>query len=452
MTVVRDIPRAPGGLPLLGHALRLARGPLPFLQALPQTGPVVRISLGTMPVYVPTSARLIRSLLTTHASKTVKGRLYTRVEPLVGKGLATASGEVHRSHRRLMQPAFHRTRIAGYAEVMSDRARALVDSWAPGQQLALEQVMGEFTIRTLAEVMFSADLGRPAVEAVRANLPVILKNMLLRAASPAFLDRLPIRPNREFDAAARAMREVIDQVIADTRRTTDADQPDLLSVLLAARDADTGQALTDAEVRDELVTILFAGTETTASTLSWTFHELGQHPEVEKELLAEVDAVVGDGPVTIEHVPRLTAVRRVLDEVIRLYGVTLLMRRTTEPVELRDTRPDGTEDVYRIPADAEVAFSLYAVHRHPELYADPDTFDPGRWVRDDIPREAFFPFGQGNRMCIGDSFSWTEATIAIATILQRYTLSPVPGHTPRKATSAMVHPDHVPMTVVARQP
>ncbi|MFI8995287.1 cytochrome P450 [Streptomyces sp. NPDC053542] len=446
----RNIPRAPGRVPLIGHALSLARRPLDFLQSLPKTGPLVRVDLGTMPVYIPTDADLIREVLVTHASKFVKGRLYTRVEPLVGKGLATSSGPVHRRNRRLMQPMFHKERIAGYAAVMSERAQDLVDSWEPGQQLALEQVMGEYTIRTLAEVMFSADLGQPAVESVRRNLPVILKYMLLRAAFPTFLDGLPIPANRKFDAAARDMRAVIDQVVADTRRSEEGRRDDLVALLLDARDADTDEALTDEEVRDELVTILFAGTETTASTLGWFFHEVGRHPEVEKQLLAEIDEVVGAGPVTMEHVPRLGTVKRVLDEIIRLYGVTMLMRRTTEPVELAHTRPDGERVTYRIPADTEVAFSLYAVHRHPELYKNPDDFDPDRWLRDDIPRKSFFPFGAGNRMCIGDAFSWTEATIAIATILQRYTLAPVPGHTPRKATSAMVHPDHVPMTVVPR--
>ncbi|MER6994956.1 cytochrome P450 [Streptomyces sp. NPDC000410] len=438
------VPRAPGAVPLLGHALKLWRDPLGFLGSLRASGELVRVDLGTMPMYVATSARVVNEVTVKQARNMEKGRLFDRVRPLVGNGLANSGGETHRKHRRLMQPMFHQQRIAGYASIMSERALALTESWTPGQEIAVEQVMSEYTIETLAETMFSADLGRPAVEAVRRNFPIILKNMLIRAASPKFLDRLPIRPNREFDAAASRMREVIDEVIASTRKSGQTDQPDLLSVLLSARDADTGEALTDTEVRDQIVTILFAGTETTASTLAWAFHELARHPEVEKQLVAEIDEVVGDRPVTAGDIPRLPAIRRVLDETIRLYGVTMLMRRTTTEVELGG---------FTIPAGAEVAFSLYALHRDPELFDEPDRFDPDRWLPErkaGLGRDEYVPFGAGNRKCIGDAFSWTEASIVLATVLRRWKLRPVPGHTPKAAASAMAHPDHVPMTVLPR--
>lgn len=447
MTVgLKAVPSAPGGIPLLGHAWQLWRDPLGFLRSLSRTGDLVRVDLGTLPMYTVTSPELVHQVTVTQARKFEKGRLYDRVRPLVGNGLATASGEVHRTHRRLIQPLFHRQRIAGYADIMSRRAQALADSWTDGQRIAVEQVMGEFAIGTLAATMFSTDIGQPAVDAVRRDLPLILKNMLIRAASPKLLDRLPIPPNRDFDAAAASMHRVIDDVIAATRKSGQTDQPDLLSVLMAARDADTGESLTDEEVRDELVTILFAGTETTASTLSWAFHEIARHPEVEKKLLTEVDEVVGGRAVTVEHVPRLETIRRVLDEVIRLHGVTLLMRRTVEPVDLGG---------FTLPAGVEVAFSLYALHRDGRLYQDPDHFDPDRWLperREGLPREGYVPFGSGNRKCIGDAFSWTEATIALATVLGRWRLRPIPGHTTREAASAMAHPDHVPMQVVARWP
>ncbi|GAA4931567.1 cytochrome P450 [Streptomyces coeruleoprunus] len=441
---VQSIPRAPGSLPLLGHAWQLWRDPLGFLGSLRESGELVRVDLGTMPMYVATTARVVHEVTVRQSRSFEKGRLYDRVRPLVGDGLATASGETHRRHRRLIQPMFHHERIAGYTQIMSERALALTDSWTAGQRIAVEEAMAEFTIETLAATMFSTDIGRPAVEAVRRDLPVILKNMLIRAASPKFLDRLPVRANRDFDAATENLRGVIDEVIATTRTSGLTDRPDLLSVLLAARDADTGEVLTDTEVRDELVTILFAGTETTASTLSWAFHELARHPDVEKRLVAEIDEVLGDRPVTVEDLPKLAGVRRVLDEVIRLYGVTLLMRRTTVPVELAG---------HALPAGAEVAFSLYAMHRDPDVFENPDTFDPDRWLPERkaaVDRHAYIPFGSGNRKCIGDAFSWTEATIALATILPRWQLRPVPGHTPKAAASAMAHPDHVPMTVHPR--
>ncbi|MGW1976761.1 cytochrome P450 [Streptomyces sp. NPDC001889] len=442
---LQQIPGAPGALPILGHALKLWRDPLGFLTSLRRTGPLVRVGLGTLPVYVATSAELIHQVTVAQSRSFEKGRLYDRVRPLFGNGLANANGEHHRSHRRLIQPIFHRTRIAGYTEVMSRHATALAASWSDGQRVAVEEAMSDYTIATLSETMFSGDFGRPAVDAVRRDLPVILKNVLVRAASPKFLDGLPIRPNRDFDRARASMRGIIDEVVATTRREGWSGRHDLVSLLLDVRDEDTGAGLTDQEIGDELVTILFAGTETTASTLSWAFHELARHPEVERQVLAEIDEVVGTRPVTYDDVPRLTTIRRVLDEAIRLHGVTLLMRRTTEPVELGG---------YRLPAGAEIAFSLYAVHRDPALYPDPDVFDPDRWLpgrRERIPREAFVPFGAGNRKCIGEAFAWTEATIALATVLARWRLRPVPGHTTREAASAMAHPDHVPMILEARR-
>ncbi|GLF93340.1 cytochrome P450 [Streptomyces yaizuensis] len=438
------IPVAPGALPLIGHTLRLGRDPLGFLRSLRQTGELVQVRVGTLPVCFATSAALIHEITVERARSFEKGRLYDRVRPLVGNGLANASGELHRTHRRLIQPVFHHTRIAGYAQIMSRRAVELADSWAHGERLAVDKVMGEYAVETLAETMFSTDIGRPAVEAVRRDLPVILKNMLLRAASPRLFDRLPIRPNRDFDRATARMRSVIDTVVASTRRAGRTGQPDLLSLLLDARDEETGAGLTDEEVRDELVTILFAGTETTASTLAWAFHELARHPEIERQVVAEVDEVVGRRPVTAADIPRLTTVRRVLDETIRLHGVTLLMRRTTEPVEIGG---------HLLPAGVETAFSLYAVHRDPAVYENPDRFDPDRWLpgrREAVPRTAFVPFGAGTRKCIGDAFSWTEATIVLATVLARWRLRPTGDHVTREAASAMAHPDHVPMTVRAR--
>ncbi|GGZ49337.1 cytochrome P450 [Streptomyces inusitatus] len=440
-----QIPRAPGALPFLGHTLRLGRDPLGFLASLRRTGPLVRVDLGTMPVYFATTAELIHQITVAQARSFEKGRLYDRVRPIFGNGLANANGEQHRTHRRLIQPMFHRTRIAGYTEVMSRHALALAESWTDGRRIAVERVMSDYAIATLSETMFSGDLGRPAIEAVRRDLPVILKNVLVRAASPRFLDILPIRPNRDFDRARKSMRGIIDEVVAATRREGWSGRHDLVSLLLDARDEETGAGLTDEEVGDELVTILFAGTETTASTLSWVFHELARHPEAERQVLAEIDEVVGERPVTLDHVPRLTAVRRVLDEAIRLHGVTLLMRRTTQPVELGG---------FGVPAGTEIAFSLYAVHRDPALYSDPERFEPDRWLperRAAVPREAFVPFGAGNRKCIGDAFAWTEATIALATILARWRLRPVDGHITREAASAMAHPDHVPMVVEARR-
>ncbi|MEZ0094258.1 cytochrome P450 [Streptacidiphilus sp. EB129] len=442
---LRTVPPAPGGLPLLGHTWALWRVRhhlLAFLESLGDVAPLVRVDVGTLPVLFATRPELAHEVMVGKAACFEKGRLFTRMRPLVGDGLATAATEVHRRHRRLMQPAFHRSRIAGYGEVMGRRAVEMAESWHPGQLLDVDDAASGFAIATLAETMFSADIGRSAVEVVRRDVPVILKNMLLRAMFPPALDRLPITPNRAFDAAAARLRQVIDQVIAAARHSGDTNSPDLLSLLLAARDADTGDALTDEEVRDELMTILFAGTETAASTLAWAFHEIAGNPRIEQRLFDEVDSVVGPGPIGFEDLPKLDLTGRVVEESLRLHSVTLLMRRTTEPVELGG---------HLLPEGTEVAFSLYALNRR----LDPESrrFDPDRWLperRARMSRESYLPFGAGARKCIGDAYASAEMTIALATVLARWRLVPEPGHTPREAVAAMPHPDRLPMRVTPR--
>ncbi|MGW6413023.1 cytochrome P450 [Streptomyces vinaceus] len=438
------VPYAPGKLPIFGHALQLGRDPMSFLASLRDGGGLVRVDLGTMPMYVATSARMVHEVTVKQARSFEKGRLFDRVRPLVGNGLANSNGAVHRAHRQIIQPLFHQRRLGRYAEIMIHRARVLSHSWKPGQFVDIEATMSAYAIETLAQTMFGTDLGQSAVEVVRRDLPIILKNMLLRAASPAILDRIPIGPNRAFDSAASRLRDVIDNVIDATRNSDTADRDDLVSILLASRHERTGAPLTDLEIRDQIVTFLFAGTETVASTLSWALYELSRNPEVDNQIAAQLNDVIGDRPVTIEDIPQLTAIHRVLNEAVRLYSVTLLMRRTTSDVRLGP---------YILHAGAEVAFSLYALHRDPVVFERPEEFIPDRWLPErctTVAREEFIPFGAGNRRCIGDKFAWIEATVVMATLLRRWKLRPAVGCTPKPAAAAMPHPDFMPMLVEPR--
>lgn len=438
------VPYAPGKIPVLGHALQLWRDPMNFLASLRDSGGLVRVDLGNMPMYVATSAIMVHEVTVKQARSFEKGRLFDRVRPLVGNGLANSNGAVHRAHRQLLQPLFHQRHLARYADIMSHRARTLAHSWKPGQFVDIEAAMSEYTIETLAQTLFGTNLGQSAVEVVRKDLPIILKNMLLRAASPAILDRLPIGPNRAFDSAAARLRNVIDDVIDATRKAGVAEGDDLLSVLLASRHERTGVPLTDSEVRDQIVTFLFAGTETVASTLSWALYELAQNPDVESQVMTQLNDVIGDRPVTIGDIPQLTAIHRVLNEAVRLYSVTLLMRRTTTDVRLGQ---------YNLLAGAEVAFSLYALHRDPVVFEQPEKFIPDRWLPErctSLTREEFIPFGAGSRRCIGDKFAWIEATIVMATLLRRWKLRPIAGRIPKPAAAAMPHPDFIPMMVEPR--
>jgi cytochrome P450 len=322
---------------------------------------------------------------------------------------------------------------------MATRARKLSDSLRPDQRLEVDKAMSGFAIGALAECMFSSELGASAVESVQRIIPVILETMLVRAVSPPVADRWPVSANRRFIAAARELRTVIDGVIAETGRSGSG-RSDLVSLLMNAQDPETGLGLTLEDVRDELATMQFAGTETTAATLTWAFHELARHPDIEDKTVEEIDRVVGDRELTYEHVSRLVYVRKVVQEALRLHGVTMVMRR------VRRDAP-AVLGGYEIPAGTEVVASLYAVNRHPGLYKDPETFDPDR---EQPPHRVRLGFGTGRRKCIGEGFSLMEATILLATVLRRWRLRPVPGHTVKEAVAAMSHADSMPMTVTPR--
>lgn len=441
---LETIPPAKGGVPVLGHVPRLLRDPLRVLRSLHEEGPVVRLNVGTMPLVYVTSPDVLSEVMVKKARSFHKGRLFQRVSELVGEGLANADGAKHLRNRRLVQPMFYKDRLADYADVMGVRARALADSWQHGERVDVTDAMTEHAIETLAATLFSTDIGEAAIASVREDLPVILHGMLRRALAPTWMDSWPL-VWRGFDRAAGRMRSVMDDAITRTRASAPEDRTDLLSLLLTVRDEDGRLAFTDEEVRDELTTMLFAGSETVASTLSWALHHLTRHPEVERAVLDEISAVVGDRPVAFDDVMRLPTVTRVLDETLRLHGVVTLMRRSIEPVTIGG---------HELPEGTEVLISLYGLHRHPGLYPEPERFDPDRWLPERVkarPREHAVPFGAGNRRCIGDRFAWMEAVITLATVLPRWKLTTPDGApAPREATAAMAHPDRVRMVVHRR--
>lgn len=440
------VPHAPGRLPLLGHMVTLWRQPFDFLTRLPERGPLVRVDMGTLPVYFVTTPELAHELLVTKQRSFDRGRFFDRLRELAGNGLATAPRKIHRRTRPLVQPVFHHTYIARYAAMMSRRAHVLADSWKPGQELDMAQVMPNYSIQALAETMFGTDIGEHATATAQRYVPVIFKNLLYRAIMPRFLDHVPVPANRRFLDASRRLNNMIDELIHVTRsrpHAIDQTKPDLLSLLIQARHDETGDQLTDREIRDELVTFLTAGVETVSATMAWAWYEIANHPDVEQRLVAEIASVVGNRPVAFEDMPNLTYTRQVISETLRLHAVTLLMRRAVAPVTLV-----GVE----IPVGTELAFSLYALHRNPRSYPDPERFDPNRWKGADknTQRIAFTPFGAGTRRCIGDGFAWAEATITLATILSRWQLRLHDSHTPRNVIAAVGRPDKVLVTAVPR--
>jgi cytochrome P450 len=395
-----SVPVAPGRLPLAGHAFALQRDPLGFLSSLTRLGGVVRIHLGPLPVHVVTRPELVHQMLVTDVASFEKGRLNDKARPFLGNGIMTSGGDLHRRQRRLMQPAFHREMISGYVAVMNDKARALAASWSPGQVVDLQEALDELALRVVASTLFGSELGRRAVAEIQASLPVVARGATIRTLSPAgWLARIPTPGNRRFNAANAGIRTVIDDVIAGYR-AGGADHGDLLSMVLAARDAD-GQGMTDVQARDELVTLLLTGAETAASALGSAFHELGRHPDLQARVRAELRQELAGGPAGPGDIPRLGYTRRVLTETLRLHNPAwILMRRATTRVTLGGAS---------LPAGTELLFSIPALHRDPVLYPSPAAFDPDRWLRrpvKDLPRGAYLPFGVGSRQCIGNSYAW----------------------------------------------
>jgi len=310
-----SVTTVPGRWPLIGHTVTLLRSPVEFLSSLPARGDVVRVFLGPLPVHLVTTPELALQLLT--SDKFDKGIVFDKMRPLFGNGLATSNGAFNQRQRRMMLPAFTRTRVATYAEnVITSLATELRDSWHDGQRLEFDRVMQDFVMTVAGRTLFSAELGQQVLDEIKHSIPIMLKHVLVRAFSPSFVEKLPLKANREFDEAAARLRKVIPEVVVGARREG-GDHGDLLSALLAARDADTGEAMTDEQIHDEVVTILTTGAETTAVALAWFFHEVGTRPDVRQRFHAEVDAVLGDRPATFEDVAKLEYTGRIINEVLR---------------------------------------------------------------------------------------------------------------------------------------
>ncbi|WP_290049819.1 cytochrome P450 [Amycolatopsis solani] len=430
-------PVAPGRWPFLGHTPALLRQRFAFTSSLHDHGEIVKLYLGPAPTYFVTSPRLAHEVLVTAGPKFRKGAMFDKFRPFVGNGLVLSNGDFHRHQRRLMQPAFHRDRLIAYAEIMRNAAAALADSWRAGEVRPVDEDMQRLAVTIVGEALFSTELGKEAIAEARRSIYLIIQQGMIRALSPKFVEKLPVPGNRRFDEAITRMRAIVLAVIREWR-AEGTDHGDLLSTLLLA-------GMTDEQARDEVLTLLTAGIETTALALSWTFHELGRHREVEARVHAEIDEVLGGRPVTAENLGRLGYVRQVVDEVLRVYPLWMLMRRTLEEVDLGGVR---------LPAGAEVIVSPHALHHDPASFPDPARFDPGRWTPEraaELPKGAFIPFGAGNRQCIGNRFAQNEIVITVATVAARWRLVPLPDHPVRVKFTSAAYPDSLPMTAVPRR-
>ncbi|MBT2405890.1 MULTISPECIES: cytochrome P450 [unclassified Streptomyces] len=439
------VAQAPGALPLLGHALNMGRNPLRFLSSLSRHADLVELRIGRNRAFLPCHPELVQQVLVNARVFDTGGPVKEKARPILGNGLITSDWADHRRQRRLVQPAFHPARIATYAQVMHEEVEAQAARWSAGQVVDVSEVTQALTARITARALFSLDIAPHAVAVIQHSLPVIVRGAYRNAVDPTgLLAKLPTAANREFTQALARLHEVIDGIVEDYR-VSEGDRGDLLSALLAAEDPESGERLSDQEIHDQVMTLLLAGIETTASALTWAFHLLARNPEAESRLHEEVDRVLGSRSPVYADLPELAYTQRVFTETLRLFPPAwLYTRTTTAATELGGRRLQPGDDIL---------ISPYVIHRIPELFARPEHFDPDRWLparAKEVTRGSYLPFGGGSRKCIGDVFGMTEATLALAAIASRWRLRPVPGTriTPRPQMSLTAGP--LPMTVQPR--
>lgn len=429
-------PSAPK-LPLVGNALAFNEDPLAFLRKVrQQEGDVVDVDLGPLPVTLVSHPDVVEDILVTRSRLFQKDRfLRTTLRPVLGDGLLSSDGDFWRRQRRLMQPAFHRDRIRGYGRIMVRHAERLAATWRDGETRDVHKDMMKLTLEIVSEALFGTEVEGDAdavAEALDAILDVVSDTVTLFFP---LLGKLPTPRKRRFDRAVQTLDRIIYGIV-EARRRDPKPHDDLLAMLLAAEDED-GSKMTDRQLRDECLTLFLAGHETTAIALSWTFVLLGQNRAAERTLHDELDGHFRSrAPATEDYgTPALDVASRVITESLRMYPPAWSMgREAKEDVELGG---------WSIARGDQIWFCPWSIHRDPRWFEAPDAFRPERWTADftkSLPRYAYFPFGGGPRLCIGQGFALTEAVLVLATLARSFRVELDPSHPLVPETSVTLRP------------
>jgi cytochrome P450 len=393
-----------------------------FEHLVSQFGRVAYYRLAASHIVFINDPELIREILIVQPQNFIKERTQRRMKILLGEGLITSDGEIHKRQRRIAAPAFHRQRIQAYASLMVERAAAMREVWTAGREIDAAAEMMQLALQIVARTLFNSDVTRD-VRLINDEVNAIMRlyNYLIALPLAEALLHLPVPGLMRFRRARKRLDRVVYRMIEE-HRAAGVDSGDLLSMLLASRDEeDDHSGMTDEQLRDEVITIFLAGYETVANALAWTWLLLAQNPEAEAKLHAEIDAVLGGRLPTLEDIPQLHYAEMVLAESMRLYPPAWAMgRQATRDVEIGP---------YRLPAGTYFLFSQYIIQRSAEYFPDPLRFEPERFTPErkaGRPRFAYFPFGGGSRQCIGESFAWMEAILSLVTIAQRWRLKLIP--------------------------
>ncbi|HEX6182478.1 MAG TPA: cytochrome P450 [Pyrinomonadaceae bacterium] len=423
--VAAVFPQGPPGGRVMGNMREFNSDSLRFIERCAREfGDVVLTRFLNVPVLFLFHPEQIEYVLATGSKNFIKGATLRSpfFRRLVGNGLVTSEGNFWRRQRRLAQPAFHRDRVEAYAATMVDFTEQALARWTDGQTLDAHDEMMLLTQRVVARTLFSADVTADSREIGRA-----LSNIVRPFASQTTLkwildNRLPTPGHLRFNRDVRRIDRFVYRLIAE-RRASGEDTGDLLSMLLRAQDED-GSGMTDKQLRDELMTIFLAGHETTALALTWALYLLAQNPEAEEKLAAELAEVLGGRAPRAEDMPRLRYAEGVVKESLRLYPPAWAVGREC----VRECEVGG----YRVPRGMQVVAYPWVVQRDPRWFAEPLAFRPERWGEEaaaKLPKYAYFPFGGGPRLCIGNYFATMEAVLVLATIARRFRLRLAPGQT-----------------------
>jgi cytochrome P450 len=410
---------------VLGHLREGRTDPLgSFLRWHREVGDVTRLRLAGVTAHLlshPRHARWVLQEGNKHFVKPIQGRRNLAI--VLGNGLLVSEGSFWLRQRRIAQPAFHKKRIHGFGERMVSAARDTAADWkrraAREEPFDVARDMMRLTLQVVQETLLGTSPSRDA-DAIGDAVSVVLamaNARFSRLIQPP--DFLPLAENRRFKSAMGVLDGAVARIVIERRGAPPTG--DLLSMLLEARDEETGEGMDDRQLRDEVMTIFLAGHETTANALSWTFYLLGRHPDIARKMEAELDRVLGDRDPEMQDIGALPYTKAVFLESMRLYPPAWLLARA--PVE------DETIDGYFIPAGSRIFLCPWVIHRHPEFWPDPEGFDPERFLDESaIDKFAYLPFGGGPRLCIGHAFAKMEGVLVLATLARRFHLSLVSGH------------------------
>ncbi|SFC25230.1 Cytochrome P450 [Bacillus sp. OV322] len=418
------LPQGPKGKLFTGNLRDFQKDPLGFLSRLPKEyGEAAKFRFGPFQkVYLVTNPELIKQVLVTKQKSFVKSRDFKALKPLMGEGLLTSEKDYHMRQRRLIQPAFKKSHISSYGQDMIDITRDYMSSWEDGQKRNITQDMMGITLGIITKTMFSMTF-KEGYDSIGEPLETAMKSAIKRMRATIKLPLwVPVKSNRKYRSSIKKLDSVLYDIISRRRKQTER-YDDMLDILMDAKDAEDGRGMTDEQVRDELMTIFLAGHETTANALSWAMYLLSQHPEAEQKLFQEIDAVIGDRPPAPEDFMKLPYTQNVIWETMRLFPPSFVTgREAEEDVEIGE---------YSFKKGDTILVSQYVMHRDPKYFEQADSFIPERFENNylkTLPPYAYFPFGGGARVCIGNHFAVMEAVLVLACIAQRYRLRLAPDH------------------------